>query len=99
MLIASFDRPEPFKYIRFPSVVEIGLKISTSASAVDKEATEVRLSSSLPIKGIILDAEGDADVKWSDQAIDLVPGDEQFVLARGLSGRAVKARYLGDGSA
>lgn len=48
--------------------------------------------------GIVLDVEGD-DVKWSDQAIDLVPGDVQFVKAVGLNGRPVKARYLGDGTA
>lgn len=56
------------------------------------------LSCKKPIKGIILDVEGE-DVKWSDQAIDLVPGDEQVVKASGLKGRSVKARYLGDGTA
>ena len=56
------------------------------------------LSCKKPIKGIILDVEGE-DVKWSDQAIDLVPGDEQVVKASGLNGRSVKARYLGDGTA
>jgi beta-mannosidase len=61
--------------------------------------TVVRLSATLPIKGIVLDAEGDEDVKWSDQAIDLVPGDEQTILAWGLKDGKVKARYLGDGTA
>ena len=56
------------------------------------------LSCKKPIKGIILDVEGE-DVKWSDQAIDLVPEDEQVVKASGLKGRSVKARYLGDGTA
>ena len=56
------------------------------------------LSCKKPIKGIILDVEGE-DVKWSDQAIDLVPGDKQVVKASGLKGRSVKARYLGDGTA
>lgn len=95
----TFPRPEPFKYIHFPSPAEVGLKISTSSSKKHEGAAEVRLSCDLPIKGIVLDAEGDADVKWGDQAIDLVPGDEQIVLALGLDGREVKARYLGDGSA
>ena len=52
----------------------------------------------MPIKGIVLDLEGD-DVKWSDQAIDLMPGDPQIIKAVGLNGRKVKARFLGDGSA
>jgi beta-mannosidase len=58
----------------------------------------IELTSKKPIKGIILDVEGE-DVQWSDQAIDLVPGDPQLVKAVGLEGRSVKARYLGDGSA
>ncbi|KAI5124966.1 hypothetical protein M0805_007392 [Coniferiporia weirii] len=85
--------PEPFKYIHFPSVEEAGLKI-----AVGDDGQTLELSCKKPIKGIVLDVDGD-DVKWSDQAIDLVPGDNQTVKALGLNGRKVKARYLGDGSA
>jgi beta-mannosidase len=58
----------------------------------------VGLSCLKPIKGIVLDADGE-DIKWSDQAIDLVPGDPQMLRAVGLKGRKVLARYLGDGSA
>lgn len=127
--IASFNkkRPEPFKFIHFPTVEEVGLKITTTSSDESmaahekartplsqgilmhytlsrsppegRDVTTIKLSSSRPIKGLVLDAEGDEDVKWSDQAIDLVPGDEQVVLAWGLNGRTVKARYLGDGTA
>lgn len=86
-------RPEPFKYIHFPSVEEAGLKIT-----VGSDGETLTLSSKKPIKGIVLDVEGD-DVSWSDQAIDLVPGDDQTVKAIGLNGRQVQARYLGDGSA
>lgn len=50
------------------------------------------------MKGIVLDVEGH-DVKWSDQAIDLVPGDPQVIRAAGLNGRDVKVRFLGDGTA
>lgn len=115
-------RPEPFKFIHFPTPEEVGLKITTREPAPGKDTapidtgialhynlsrrpveardvTEVRLSVLRPIKGLVLDAEGDADVKWSDQAIDLVPGDEQVILAWGLEGRVPVARYLGDGTA
>jgi beta-mannosidase len=64
--------------------------------AADGESVE--LSAKKPVKGLILDVEGEW-VKWSDQAIDLVPGDPQMVKAVGLNGRKIKARYLGDGSA
>jgi beta-mannosidase len=91
------DRPEPFKFIHFPTPERVGLKISTSKGE-DPSETLVSLSTSIPIKGIILDTEGE-DAKWSDQAIDLVPGDDQVVVVNGLKGRTVRARYLGDGSA
>jgi len=85
--------PEPFKFIKFPSVTEVGLKIIPGP-----DGKSVELSSKKPIKGIVLDVEGE-DVQWSDQAIDLVPGDPQVVSAVGLKGREIKARYLGDGYA
>ncbi|KAF8609837.1 glycoside hydrolase family 2 protein [Ceratobasidium sp. AG-I] len=89
--------PEPFKFIHFPTPEQVGLKISTSKGE-GSDDTLVTLSSSIPIKGIILDVDGE-EVKWSDQAIDLAPGDDQVVVAKGLKGRQVKGRYLGDGTA
>ncbi|OCB84833.1 glycoside hydrolase family 2 protein [Sanghuangporus baumii] len=85
--------PEPFKYIHFPTVEEAGLEIK-----VHEDGETVELSCKKPIKGIVLDVEGE-DVKWSDQAIDLIPGDNQAITAKGLKGRKIQARYLGDGTA
>ncbi|KAL4267421.1 Beta-mannosidase glycosyl hydrolase [Pleurotus pulmonarius] len=85
--------PEPFKYINFPSVEEVGLKVGASA-----DGEFVELSASRPVKGIILDVEGE-DVQWADQAIDLVPDDPQIIGAKGLCSRKIKVRYLGDGTA
>ncbi|KAF5393569.1 hypothetical protein D9757_000065 [Collybiopsis confluens] len=82
--------PEPFKFISFPHDVGFKAEVSTDGDSV-------RLSSKRPVKGIILDAEGE-EVKWSDQGIDLIPGDDQVVQAKGLKGRKVQARYLGDGT-
>jgi beta-mannosidase len=62
------------------------------------EEDSVKLSSLKPVKGIILDVDGE-EVQWSDQAIDLVPNDPQVIEARGLKGRQPTVRYLGDGSA
>lgn len=86
------DRPEPFKFIDFPPPGDLGLGVE-----VNKDGESVTLSCRKPIKGIILDAEGDY-VHWSDQAIDLVPGDPQIVRGVGLGGRQVKTRFLGDGT-
>ncbi|KAJ8514868.1 hypothetical protein ONZ45_g7646 [Pleurotus djamor] len=85
--------PEPFKYINFPSIEEVGFKATASSGG-----EVVELSSSRPVKGIILDVEGE-DVQWGDQAIDLVPDDPQTITAKGLHGRKIKVRYLGDGTA
>lgn len=80
--------PEPWKYLLFPDPV---LEIKVNGD-------EVTLTCKAPIKGLILDTEGD-ECMWSDNAVDLFPGDEQKVTAKGLKGREVKARYLGDGTA
>lgn len=81
--------PEPWKYLTFP---EPGLKITT-------DGDNVTVSVDKPIKGLILDTDLDAEVYWSDQALDMFPGDTQVVRAKGLNGRKVTARYIGDGSA
>lgn len=92
-LFSFQNRPEPFKYLSFPPVEELGFEITPL-----QDGESVVLSTKKPIKGIVLDVEGEA-VKWSDQAIDLVPGDPQIIKAVGLNGKEVKARFLGDGSA
>ena len=86
-------RPEPFKYIHFPDVKDLDFKITPGAGG-----DTIVLSTERPMKGIVLDVEGD-EVRWGDQAIDLVPGDPQTVKVIGLNGRPVKARFLGDGTA
>jgi len=52
---------------------------------------------------LVFEVEGE-DARWGDQALDVVPGDDQVVRvwklkARKLKARKLKARYLGDGSA
>jgi len=85
--------PEPFKFISFPEIKDLGLSIK-----VQSDGETVELSSKKPIKGIVLDVEGEAP-RWSDQFIDLVPDDPQVVKAVGLKSRKIKARFLGDGTA
>lgn len=91
--LASWRRPEPFKFIKFPPIKDLGLVVQ-----IGEDGESVHLSAKKPIKGIVLDVGGE-DVKWSDQAIDLVPGDPQVIRAVGLNGRGIKIRFLGDGTA
>lgn len=72
---------------------DLGLEITPT-----ENGESVALSTQRPVKGIVLEVEGE-EVRWGDQAIDLVPGDPQMVKAIGLKGRMVKARFLGDGTA
>ena len=88
--ISPTARPEPYKFIQFPRLETIGLEVN-----VDMNGTSIHLSCRKPIKGLVLDVDGE-EVKWGDQAIDLVPGDPQTVTAVGLKGREVKVRFLGD---
>lgn len=71
---------------------------TTSGNGVGGGCDAIRVGVERPIKGLVLDVEGE-DAKWSDQALDVVPGDDQVVRVWNLGGRKVKARYLGDGSA
>ena len=88
-VIARYSNwPEPWKYLLFPDP-KLDIQV---------DGDEVTLKCEKPIKGIVLDVEGE-ECQWSDQAIDLFPGDSQVIIAKGLKGRQVKARYLGDGSA
>jgi len=86
-------RPEPFKFINFPPVTDLGLKVD-----VGSDGETIMLSTKKPIKGIVLDVDGEY-LRFSDQAIDLVPDDPQIVKAVGLGGRPVKIRFMGDGTA
>ncbi|KAF8325256.1 beta-mannosidase [Cantharellus anzutake] len=89
--------PEPFKFLKFPHPSELGLKIVASENT-SGDITSVRLSTSVPIKAIVLDADGSQDVSWSDQFIDLIPGDDQIIEAKELNSRKITVRFLGDGS-
>ena len=77
--------PEPYKWYDFPDPT---LKISVKGE-------QVTLTCEKPVKGLILDIEGDGDVQWSDQAFDLFPGDPQIVTAKGLQGKDITWRHLG----
>lgn len=75
--------PEPLKYFTFPNPLIM----------LDLEGEEtLRLRSARPAKGVWLSA-GDG-VEWSDNMLDLMPDDEQVIVARGLGQRPVQVRWL-----
>ncbi len=75
--------PEPFKYLRLPApeieMTRLGER-------------RLRLRATRPAKGVWLRA--GSDVQWSDNMLDLLPGEEQIIVAQGLTERTVQVRWL-----
>lgn len=74
--------PEPFKYLKLP---DPGLQVA-------QEQETLRLRVTRPAKGVWLSA-GDG-VAWSDNMVDLLPGDEQVIIAKGLNTANVQTHWL-----
>ncbi|CED84166.1 glycoside hydrolase family 2 protein [Phaffia rhodozyma] len=94
-VLARFcDWPVPYKYIVYPD--------SYNPVQIKSHESSISVSTSLPVKGVVFDVdsekEGEAEVSWGDQALDLLPGDEITVEAKGLNGRKVNVRFIGDRS-
>lgn len=76
--------PEPLKYQTWPDPVIL----------MDLEDhNQLRLRSARPAKGVLLSA-GDG-MDWSDNMLDLMPGDERVITAHGLDERPIHIRWLG----
>jgi beta-mannosidase len=74
--------PEPFKYLTLPN----------PDLTIEQDGEDLRLRVACPAKGVWLSA-GD-NIRWSDNFLDLLPDDEQVIVARGLSEGTVQARWL-----
>ncbi|RDL42476.1 Glycoside hydrolase family 2 protein [Venustampulla echinocandica] len=77
----EMDWPQPLKHIMFP---DRGLKIQ-----VDGEY--ITVSAERPVKGLVLLNVG---AGWSDNCLDVAPGDTQHLVAKGLK-EPVKYIYYG----
>ncbi|KAA1472333.1 glycoside hydrolase [Dentipellis sp. KUC8613] len=96
VMARASDWPQPFRYVRFP---DPGLRLVRVPSGV---RVEVRR----PVKALVLSLvragkeEGEGAVaegewewgRWSDNALDLVPGDAVVVRCEGLEEEGVKVR-------
>ncbi|GAA6027033.1 hypothetical protein JCM8097_006055 [Rhodosporidiobolus ruineniae] len=82
--------PEPFKYLTFPLPSAVNLRVS-----LDRSAGTITAIAGRPVKGLVLSVS--TDVKLSDHALDLVPGEEQVVKVGELEKETkLSWRYLGD---
>lgn len=80
-LSRDMDWPQPLKHLIFPTR---GLRFQ-----VDGE--DITVSTERPVKGLVLLNTG---VTWSDNSLDVVPGDPQRLTAQGLKG-PLKYIYYG----
>lgn len=87
-LRSSADWPQPLKYIDFS-----GRKVTCSV-----KGERVRIEADKPVKGVILDVEGDNDsgLEWSDNGFDIMPGEVIDITAKGLKGRKVIVSWYGE---
>jgi len=87
------DWPQPYRFIDFP---DPGLKVTVQPGQGRVQTDSVRVEVSKPLKGLVLSVQGDgAEVKWSENALDIMPNDPQTVIVHGLSGRKLKIAYMG----
>lgn len=77
--------PQPYRYLEMPKP-----KLD-----IHVEEDRILARANVPVKGLAFYAEDVDGVRFEDNLIDLIPGDEQIVIARGLNGRAVTWRYYG----
>jgi len=89
VVIARYaDWPQPYRHTDYP---DPGLN-------VEVRGEEVEVSVKRPVKGLVLSVEDDGageEVKWSDNALDVLPGWSQTVRAIGLRDRGVRVAYMG----
>lgn len=90
IIARDVDWPQPFKYL---DLSRPGLEIQQYGDRTD-EKTLLKISSRKPIKCLAFEEE--ENVQFSDNGIDIVPGDEQIVTVAGLSAsQELRYRYLG----
>lgn len=70
----DIDWPQPLKHLTFPNR---GLKVDVSGQE------ELVISADKPVKGLFFTNDG---VEWSDNGLDLAPGQKLRVNAKGLKG-------------
>ncbi|GAA5978449.1 hypothetical protein JCM10908_004358 [Rhodotorula pacifica] len=88
--------PEPYVYLTLPSPKEVKLEVVVGASAAKNRQVILTVKADRPVKGLVLRSKT-GDAKFSDNFLNLIPGDTQRVTCRGLKGQAdLEWRYLGD---
>lgn len=97
VLARYVDWPEPYRFISPPDP-----KMQVLISETGTPGTKIiKLEVEKPVKCVFLSTLDDVDeqgfscITWSDNALDMVPGDPQWITVRGLKDQKIAVRYLG----
>jgi beta-mannosidase len=81
------DWPQPYRFIDFPDPNLI----------VSIEGEELKLEVRKPAKDVFLSVVKESgEVQWSDNGLDIMPGDPQTVTAKGFEGEKILIAYMGN---
>ncbi|KAG8910599.1 hypothetical protein FRC01_006243 [Tulasnella sp. 417] len=90
-VVARFTNwPEPYKFIDFPSP-EMRLRLQSDGTTLEVEVKKPAKCAFFSVPG---EKTGD-EIKWSDNAVDLFPGDAQTLTVEGLDGRKIAVSRMG----
>jgi beta-mannosidase len=105
VIARTADWPQPFAAVAFPA--DPGVRVSLISNG---DGDEVHVTATRPVKALVLGVQDDDEkapwswddgqwearmVKWSDNALDIVPGEEQVVRVEGRHGRSVTVAHMG----
>lgn len=82
------DWPQPLKHVLLPPLYDVALTVLDG---------KVEIRTNAPVKGVeVYVADDGRDVQWSDNGVDVFPGDAYIIEARNLiKGDDVRVRYYG----
>jgi beta-mannosidase len=79
--------PEPFRYLNWHKDTKVKVEVV---------GEKVEVSANYPVKGLLLSVDGDGEVEWEDNMLDLMPEEALSVGTKGLDGREIKRQFLND---
>ncbi|KAF8875633.1 glycoside hydrolase [Infundibulicybe gibba] len=85
VLVRCADWPQPYRYLDVPD----------PKATIKVEGERIVVNVEKPAKCVFLSVDDGGDVWWSDNGLDVFPGDGQVVIAKGISGRKLKVACLG----
>ncbi|KAF8309073.1 glycoside hydrolase [Clavulina sp. PMI_390] len=95
LIARASDWPQPFRLLDLPDPAQYPVTVKVKLPSADANIPTVSLLAPLrPVKGVVLSVDGadqdEDEVRWSDNGVDLIPGEEQVIIAKGLKTRRIR---------